>query len=80
MPVYVYETLPEKGRPAVTFEIEQRMSDAALTHHPETGEPIKRVLATTFIGGKYSGSAAPCGASEPALPGCGAGACGRCVD
>ena len=43
MATYVYETTdPEK--PARQFEIQQSMKDAALTHHPETGEPIRRVI------------------------------------
>ena len=79
MPTYVYETVTTSGRPGRSFEVEQRMSDPPLTHDPETGEPVKRVIAATFIGGKYGGSAAPCGASEPML-GCGGGQCGRCVD
>lgn len=39
---YTYETT-DKGRKK-TYELQQSMSDAPLTHHPETGEPIKRVI------------------------------------
>ncbi len=45
MPTYIYETVSKD--PAVVperFEIEQRMSAAALTVHPESGVPIQRVI------------------------------------
>ena len=41
MATYIYETLSE---PARRFEIQQSMKDDALTKHPETGEPIRRVI------------------------------------
>lgn len=45
MPTYVYETIPTtSGEKPVQFEIEQRMSAAALTTHPDTGVPVKRVV------------------------------------
>jgi predicted nucleic acid-binding Zn ribbon protein len=45
MAVYVYETIPSKeGELVRTYEIGQSMKDAALTEHPETGEPIRRVI------------------------------------
>ncbi|HAD60612.1 MAG TPA: hypothetical protein DCG12_15310 [Planctomycetaceae bacterium] len=46
MPTYVYETIPQTdGQESKQFEIEQRMSDPALTKHPETGEPVQRVIS-----------------------------------
>jgi predicted nucleic acid-binding Zn ribbon protein len=42
MPTYVYETIsptPER------FEIRQSFDEAALTAHPETGEPVRRVMS-----------------------------------
>ena len=42
MPTYVYETIsttPER------FEIRQRFDEPALTTHPETGEPVRRVMS-----------------------------------
>ncbi len=42
MPTYIYETLTE---PAVRFEFKQSMKDPALTQHPETGEPVRRVIS-----------------------------------
>jgi predicted nucleic acid-binding Zn ribbon protein len=45
MPTYVYETIPQKSGDEVRrYEIRQSMKDAALTKHPETGEPIRRVI------------------------------------
>jgi len=45
MATYVYETIPkEAGEEPRRYEIVQSMKDAPLTHHPETGEPIKRVI------------------------------------
>lgn len=39
MPTYVYETT-DPSKPLRRFEVEQRMSAAALTHDPQTGEPV----------------------------------------
>lgn len=40
MPTYTYETAT--GR---RFEVRQAMSDAPLTHDPESGEPVQRVIS-----------------------------------
>lgn len=49
MATYIYETIPQKsGRKPVTFEVKQSMKDAALTHHPETGEPVRRIISGGF--------------------------------
>ena len=45
MAIYVYQTVPAKeGGPVRTYEIRQSMKDVALTEHPETKEPIRRVI------------------------------------
>lgn len=45
MATYVYETIPQKkGQKPRQFEVEQKMSDPALTHDPETGLPVRRVI------------------------------------
>ena len=45
MATYVYETIPQKkGQKPRRFEFVQKMTEPALTHHPETGEPVKRVI------------------------------------
>ncbi len=46
MTTYVYETIPQKpGAEPQRFEVRQAMSEPALTRHPETGEPVRRVIA-----------------------------------
>lgn len=42
---YLYETIPAReGDPVTRYEIQQGMNDQPLTVHPETGEPIRRVI------------------------------------
>jgi predicted nucleic acid-binding Zn ribbon protein len=45
MATYVYETIPKnpKKKP-IQFEVQQKMTDPPLTKHPETGEPVRRVI------------------------------------
>jgi len=46
MTTYVYETIPQKkGERVKRFEIQQRITEDALTHHPDTGVPIRRVIS-----------------------------------
>lgn len=46
MTTYVYETIPQKkGQRPKRYEIQQRITEDALTHHPETGEPIRRLIS-----------------------------------
>ena len=64
MTTYVYETVPEKpGTEPRRFEVRQSMHDAPLTRHPETGEPVRRVIAGGygFFAQNASPPAAPCG-------------------
>ena len=71
MATYIYETT-DSSKPAKRFEIQQSMKDAPLRVHPETGEPIQRVIT-----GGY-GYAAKGGAAESrpsSGPSCGTG-CG----
>jgi predicted nucleic acid-binding Zn ribbon protein len=73
MAIYIYETVPAgEGQPVRTYEIRQSMKDAALTTHPETGEPIRRVI-TGGLGVMTSSKGAP--APAPASHCCGGG-CG----
>lgn len=74
MAVYVYETIPSReGDPVRSYEIRQSMKDAALHKHPETGEPIRRVI-TGGLGVMTSSKGGP--APRPASGGhCGSG-CG----
>ena len=63
MPTYVYETIPQfEGDPPKRFEIRQSMNDSALTQHPDSGQPVRRVpIGGTGImgGGSAAASAAP---------------------
>ncbi len=45
MATYVYETIPKnpKDKPR-RFEVQQKMSDPALTKDPETGLPVRRII------------------------------------
>ena len=54
MPTYVYEVVQENGEPGERFEVVQTMSDEPLTAHPETGEPVRRVILPPNIAGKWT--------------------------
>ena len=74
MTTYVYETLSAKaGDKPRYFEIKQSMNDAPLTRHPETGEPIRRVVLGGFGVLSSGKTASPAPASGPSScgPGCG---------
>jgi predicted nucleic acid-binding Zn ribbon protein len=73
MPVYIYETVPaKKGEKPVRFEVRQSMRDAALTHHPETGQPVRRVITGGYgILEKSGGSPRPSTGEHSCGMGCG---------
>ncbi len=49
MTTYIYETIPRRpGEAPVQFEVLQSMKDAALTRHPDTGQPVRRVISGGF--------------------------------
>jgi predicted nucleic acid-binding Zn ribbon protein len=74
MAIYLYETVPTKrGAKPKQYEIRQSMKDEPLTHHPETGEPIKRVI-TGGYGVINPGS--PSQPASSAAHGCARGSCG----
>ena len=52
MPTYVYQLITENGEPGEQFEVHQSIKDSPLTEHPETGEPVERIIQPAFIGGK----------------------------
>lgn len=78
MPTYVYESIPSDGAEPERFEVTQGMSDAPLTTHPETGEPVRRIITgglgikakpirrSTTID-KSLAAATPCGCAKGAL-------------
>jgi len=46
MPTYQYATIPARDGDTVEyFEVTQRMADAPLTRHPDTGVPVQRVIS-----------------------------------
>lgn len=51
MPTYVYKNLTTGD----TFEVQQRITEPAFTRHPETGDPVKRVVQPVGIAFKGSG-------------------------
>ncbi len=45
MPTYVYETVPDDpAQKPRRFEVFQSMHDDALTHDPDSGEPVRRII------------------------------------
>jgi predicted nucleic acid-binding Zn ribbon protein len=70
MTTYVYETIPQQaGEKPRFFEIKQSMNAAPLTKHPDTSEPIRRVVLGGFgvlksgVAEKPSGGSSCCGPS-----------------
>ena len=51
MPIYRYRNLTTNE----TFDLEQRITESALTQHPETGDPVKRLIQPVGIAFKGSG-------------------------
>jgi len=68
MTTYIYETIPSnKDEEPKLFEIRQSMKDEPLTQHPETGEPIRRVILGGYglakSNSKSTDSGSDCGPS-----------------
>ena len=57
MPTYVYAVILEDGSNGEHFEVVQPMSDDALTKHPETGAPVRRVPVAPNLPLSYSDAA-----------------------
>ena len=59
MPVYVYRIVrpASDARPEETFELRQSINDPPLTAHPQTGEPVERVLMPPAIASNKLGNA-----------------------
>lgn len=58
MPTYVYEVVGDSAQAGERFEVVQAMKDEPLTQHPETGEPVRRVIQPPYIPGFSSDHAA----------------------
>ena len=54
MPTYVYQVIEEDGSEGEVFEVVQKMTDAAIETHPETGQPVRRLIQAPNIAGKWS--------------------------
>lgn len=75
MTTYVYETIPTKaGDKPRYFEIKQHMKAAPLTKHPDSGEPIRRVVLGGF--GVLSGRSASRGSAGGSCCAPGSSCCG----
>ena len=49
MTTYVYQTIPQvPGEEPRHFEFKQSMHDQPLIQHPDTGEPLRRVILGGF--------------------------------
>ena len=74
MATYVYETIPSQpGAEPRRFEVVQSMKDAPLSRHPDTGEPVRRVISGGFGFMEKAGPksvAAPASAAAPCAAGC----------
>lgn len=60
MPTYVYQVILKNEKPEQSdgqgevFEVIQKMSDDQLTHHPETGEPVRKLIQVPHISTQWS--------------------------
>lgn len=54
MPTYVYAVIEEDGSDGEIFEVVQKMSEDTLTEHPETGQPVRRIIQPPIIPGAGS--------------------------
>jgi hypothetical protein len=72
MATYVYETIPRQaGEAPRRFEVAQSMKDAPLERHPDTGEPVRRVITGGYgLMGMREKTAAAAPAAAPCAPGC----------
>ena len=71
MATYLYETIPaQPGQEPERFELVQSMVEPALTHHPKTGQPVRRVITGGygFVSTGAKGGSSP--AAAPCAPGC----------
>ena len=60
MPTYVYEIIPDKpSQEITTFEYQQGMNDKPVTVHPETGQPVRRVITSGFYLGSFNHNLSP---------------------
>ena len=49
MPTYAYAVIKPDGSDGEPFEVVQRITDEPLTKHPETGEPVRRLVVAPQV-------------------------------
>ena len=54
MPTYVYQVINDDGSDGDVFEVVQKMSEAPLKKHPESGKPVRRIPQAPIIPGNWS--------------------------
>lgn len=54
MPTYVYQVINADGSEGDIFEVVQKMTEPALTKHPETGAKVQRMITAPNIAGAWS--------------------------
>ena len=78
MPTYVYESIPVGDEVPERFEVFQGMNDERILVHPETGDPVRRVITgglavmgkpirRSTVVNKTLAAATPCGCSRTTL-------------
>jgi hypothetical protein len=67
MPTYVYQVINDDGSEGETFEVVQKMADQPLTRHPQTGQPVRRLIVAPNIGGNWSDAASKAKLSDKNL-------------
>ncbi len=67
MPIYVYEVVQPDGSGGETFDVIQPMSAAALTAHPDTGVPVRRVFGVPNAPGHWTDAHAKAATSDKNL-------------
>lgn len=54
MPTYLYQEILPDGSEGACFEVFQGMADPHLTHHPMTGNSVRKVFAAPNLPKKYT--------------------------
>jgi predicted nucleic acid-binding Zn ribbon protein len=55
MPLYEYVVLNADGSDGETLEVLQRIADAPLKKHPQSGQPVRRIMSPPSVKKQYSG-------------------------
>ena len=55
MPLYEYVILNDDGSEGSSFEVLQRIAEAPLKKHPETGQRVRRIMSPPSVKKQYSG-------------------------